>query len=119
MVLGMDFAGTIDAIGEGVSQFFIGDEVYGWAGVLGDIPGMLSEYMKADANLIAHEPKTLSMREAAGTPLVGITACEGLTPAQVFPRASMYSYMAVPAVSGISLCSSRVTLAKIIQVPLI
>lgn len=35
--------------------------------------------MLADARLIAHKPKTLSMREAAALPLVGITAYEGLT----------------------------------------
>ena len=34
--------------------------------------------MLADARLIAHKPKSLSMREAAALPLVGITAWEGL-----------------------------------------
>ena len=34
--------------------------------------------MLADARLIAHKPRTLSMREAAALPLVGITAYEGL-----------------------------------------
>ena len=77
-VLGMDFAGTIEAVGEGVTQFAVGDEVYGCAGGLSDIPGTLAEYMLADARLIAHKPKTISMREAAALPLVGITAYEGL-----------------------------------------
>ena len=40
--------------------------------------GSLTELMPADARLIAHKPKTLSMREAAALPLVGITAFEGL-----------------------------------------
>ena len=31
-VLGMDFAGVIEAVGEGVSAFAVGDEVYGCAG---------------------------------------------------------------------------------------
>jgi NADPH2:quinone reductase len=77
-VLGMDFAGTIEAIGEGVSGFAPGDEVYGCAGGLADLQGTLAEYMLADARLIAHKPKSLSMREAAALPLVGITAYEGL-----------------------------------------
>ncbi len=82
-VLGMDFAGTITAVGEGVTGFSIGDEVYGCAGGLMDLPGSLAEYINADARLIAHKPKTLSMREAAALPLVGITAYEGLTRAGV------------------------------------
>ncbi|MEM8695928.1 MAG: zinc-dependent alcohol dehydrogenase family protein [Pseudomonadota bacterium] len=82
-VLGMDFAGTIEAIGEGVEGFAPVDEVYGCAGGLGDLPGALAEFMEADARLIAHKPKSISMREAAAVPLVGITAYEGLIRAGV------------------------------------
>ncbi|MEO0580173.1 MAG: alcohol dehydrogenase catalytic domain-containing protein, partial [Pseudomonadota bacterium] len=82
-VLGMDFAGTVEAVGEGVSAFEPGDEVYGCAGGLGDLPGALADYMLADARLVARKPKTLSMREAAALPLVGITAFEGLQRANV------------------------------------
>ena len=78
-VLGMDFAGSIEAVGEGVSEYAIGDEVYGCAGGLGNLPGTLAEYIVADAKLVAHKPKTLTMHEAAAVPLVGITAYEGLT----------------------------------------
>jgi NADPH2:quinone reductase len=77
-VLGMDFAGTIEEVGEGVSEYAAGDEVYGCAGGLGDLPGTLAEYLVADADLIAHKPIKLTMREAAVLPLVGITAYEGL-----------------------------------------
>ena len=82
-VLGMDFAGTIEAVGEGVTGFAPGDEVYGCAGGLADLQGALAEFMPADARLIAHKPKSLSMREAAALPLVGITAFEGLQRAGV------------------------------------
>lgn len=82
-VLGMDFAGTIEAVGEGVTRFVPGDEVYGCAGGLADLQGALAELMPADARLIAHKPKNLSMREAAALPLVGITAFEGLQRAGV------------------------------------
>ncbi|MBQ4838979.1 zinc-dependent alcohol dehydrogenase family protein [Pseudoalteromonas luteoviolacea] len=82
-ILGMDFAGIVDEVGEEVEGFKVGDEVYGCAGGLADLPGALAEYMVADANLIAHKPKSLSMREAAALPLVGITAYEGLVRAGV------------------------------------
>lgn len=77
-VLGMDFAGTVESVGDGVTEFAIGDEVYGCAGGLADLQGALAEYMPVDAKLIAHKPKSISMREAAALPLVAITAYEGL-----------------------------------------
>ena len=82
-VLGMDFAGTVEAVGEGVTAFAPGDEVYGCAGGLADLRGSLAEYMLADARLIAHKPESISMREAAALPLVAITAYEGLQRAGV------------------------------------
>lgn len=77
-ILGMDFAGTIEEVGDRVTGFAVGDEVYGCAGGLADLQGALAEYMLVDASLIAHKAKSLSMREAAAIPLVGITAFEGL-----------------------------------------
>lgn len=82
-VLGMDFAGVVEAVGEGVTAFAVGDEVYGCAGGLAGLQGALAEFMLADAHLIAHKPKSLSMREAAAMPLVGITAYEGLERASI------------------------------------
>lgn len=77
-VLGMDFAGTIEAVGEGVTHYNVGDEVYGCAGGLADLQGTLAEYIVADTKLVAIKPTNLSMREAAALPLVAITAYEGL-----------------------------------------
>lgn len=82
-VLGMDFAGVITEVGEGVNNFAVGDEVYGCAGGLAQLQGALAEYMLADSKLIAHKPKSISMREAAALPLVAITAYEGLVRAGV------------------------------------
>lgn len=84
-LLGMDFSGTVEDVGDGVEGFAIGDEVYGCAGGLADLPGTLADYIAADAKLIAHKPSNLSMAEAAALPLVGITAYEGLTRAGVKP----------------------------------
>jgi NADPH:quinone reductase len=77
-LLGMDFAGVVSAVGEGVDDYQVGDEVYGCAGGLADLPGTLAEYIAADARLIALKPKNLTMEQAAALPLVGITAYEGL-----------------------------------------
>ena len=58
-LIGMDFAGTVQAVGPEVAQFAPGDAVYGCAGGLADLPGTLAEYIAADARLIAHKPKIL------------------------------------------------------------
>lgn len=82
-LLGMDFAGTVEEIGDGVEGYVVGDEVYGCVGGLADLPGTLAEYIAADADLVAKKPTNISMREAAALPLVAITAYEGLTRAGI------------------------------------
>lgn len=77
-VLGMDLAGVVEAVGEGVEAFAPGDEVYGFTGGVGGMQGSLAQFVAADARLLAHKPANLSMREAAVLPLVAITAWEGL-----------------------------------------
>lgn len=78
MILHGDVSGVVEEAGEGVKGFSPGDEVYGCAGGLLDMGGALSEYILADANLIAKKPKSLSFSEAAALPLVALTAWEGL-----------------------------------------
>lgn len=77
-VLHGDVAGVVDAVGDGVSNFSVGDEVYGCAGGLKNTGGALAEYMACDAEFLALKPGNLSMAEAAALPLVCLTAWEGL-----------------------------------------
>ncbi|MDR3467693.1 MAG: zinc-dependent alcohol dehydrogenase family protein [Xanthobacteraceae bacterium] len=77
-ILGMDLAGTVEAVGAGVLTFKRGDEVYGMTGGIGGVQGSLAEYAAVDADLLALKPHNLSMREAAALPLAFITAWEGL-----------------------------------------
>jgi NADPH2:quinone reductase len=77
-VLGLDMAGTVEEVGSGVTGFRLGDEVFGMVGGVGGRQGTLAEFVAADARLLAHKPKELSMREAAVLPLSTITAWEGL-----------------------------------------
>lgn len=77
-VLHADVAGVITAVGEGVEQFQVGDEVYGCAGGVKGLGGALAEQMLADARLIVKKPQTLEFAEAAALPLVTLTAWEGL-----------------------------------------
>jgi len=77
-VLGLDMAGVVELVGQRVTEFKPGDEVYGMTGGVGSHQGSLAEFVAADANLVAHKPKSLSLREAAALPLSTITAWEGL-----------------------------------------
>ncbi|CCD95115.1 putative NADPH quinone oxidoreductase [Bradyrhizobium sp. ORS 375] len=77
-ILGLDMAGTVEAVGPGVTRFRPGDDVYGMVGGVGGHPGTLAEYVSADEDLLAAKPANLTMREAAVLPLVTITAWEGL-----------------------------------------
>lgn len=77
-VLHGDVAGVIVEVGEGVTDFQIGDEVFGCAGGFKEMSGALAEFMLADADLLAHKPKNITMEEAAALPLVAITAWEAL-----------------------------------------
>ena len=75
--LGADVAGRVAAVGQGVTHFQVGGEVYG--DVLRDgVGGSLAEYVCADEGLLAHKPASLSFDEAAAVPLAGVTALQAL-----------------------------------------
>ena len=99
-ILGMDFAGTVEAVGDGVKGFSVGDDVYGCAGGLADLPGTLAEYIVADCKLIAKKAGSLSMGEAAALPLVAITAYEGLVRAGITADAAAGQKVLVHGGSG-------------------
>ncbi len=90
MILHGDVAGVIEAVGQRVTHFKPGDDVFGCVGGLLDLDGALAEYVLADVQLIAHKPKSLSFKEAAALPLVSLTAWEGLiTYAKVQPQQTL------------------------------
>jgi NADPH:quinone reductase len=77
-ILGLDMAGTVEAVSADVDTFRAGDEVYGMVGGVGGVQGTLAEYISVNVDLLARKPANLSMREAAALPLIVITAWEGL-----------------------------------------
>jgi NADPH:quinone reductase-like Zn-dependent oxidoreductase len=72
IILGCDFAGTIEEVGEAVHDFKIGDEVFGYCGVQRD--GAYAEYIALPAAHIALKPRSMTMTEAGALPLAAITA---------------------------------------------
>ncbi len=113
-VLHGDVAGVIEEVGEGVRIFKIGDEVYGCAGGVKGHGGALAEFMLADADLIAHKPKSLSMAEAAALPSVAITAWDGLIDrALINPGQNVLVHAATGGVGHIGLQLAKSIEAKV------
>ena len=71
-VRGQDVAGTVEALGEGVTGLSVGDEVFG-VGL-----GTFAEYATARVDRLAHKPSNLSFEEAATVPTTGCTALQGI-----------------------------------------
>lgn len=78
VTLGMDFSGTVENIGEGVTNFKIGAEVYGMTNFFSGGTGTFAEYFLADAAVTALKPKNISYQEAAALPMVGVSALQAL-----------------------------------------
>ncbi len=76
--LGGDFSGVIAEVGEGISKYKKGDEVYGYASILSGGSGSFAEYVSADTKVMALKPKKTSHVEAAALPLTGCSAWQAL-----------------------------------------
>ena len=68
--LGNEIAGTVEAVGSGVTGFSPGDEVHGSTGPT----GAFAELVVVDAKSLAHKPAGLSMVEAAALPVAVATS---------------------------------------------
>lgn len=76
-IIGVDISGVVEAVGETVTNFRVGDEVY-YSPSLFRKFGSYAEYHVADADIVAHKPVNISHLEAACFPLAAGTAWECL-----------------------------------------
>jgi NADPH:quinone reductase-like Zn-dependent oxidoreductase len=71
--LGVDYAGTVEAVGKNVTQFKPGDEVFG------NKSGAFAEYLCARADrAVVLKPANITFEQAAGVPVAALTALQGL-----------------------------------------
>ena len=71
-VRGTDVAGTVEAVGDGVSRLRVGDEVYG------ESAGSFAELLRAPERVLGLKPSNLTFEEAAAMPVAAITALQGI-----------------------------------------
>jgi alcohol dehydrogenase len=71
-ILGLDVSGVVEAVGEDVRGFAVGDAV--WSSPTHRRPGTYAEYVVVAAREAAHKPRTLTHVQAASLPLVALTA---------------------------------------------
>jgi len=76
LFLGSDGSGVVDKVGDNVTKFKVGDEVYFRSEI--SKMGTYAEYFSIDENLAAIKPKNMSFVEAASIPLVGLTSYQAL-----------------------------------------
>ncbi len=70
---GLEFAGEVEALGEGVSEFAVGDKVFGLAG-----GGTYADFVVVHARCLSRMPKNLSFVEAASIPEIFTTAYDAM-----------------------------------------
>lgn len=75
-ILGADVAGTVEAIGEKVTSWKVGDEVFG--DISGSRFGGFAEYACGKEDAFVLKPDNLGFEEAAAVPLAAVTALKGL-----------------------------------------
>ncbi|MFI6762331.1 zinc-binding alcohol dehydrogenase family protein [Micromonospora sp. NPDC050417] len=107
-VLGFDAAGVVTAVGDRVSRFTVGDEVY-YAGSIGR-PGSNAQYHVVDEHVVGHKPTSLSFAEAAALPLTTITAWEALFDRFALTEKSTGTLLVLGAAGGVG--SMAVQLAR-------
>jgi NADPH:quinone reductase-like Zn-dependent oxidoreductase len=76
LILGSELSGIVETIGAEVSEFKLGDEVYGATNE--QFTGAYAEYAVPSARKMAQKPKTLNFIEAASAPVVTVTAWQML-----------------------------------------
>ena len=74
--VGHDFAGVVEAVGDGVTRFSVGDPVLGAMSMKAS--GAFAEMVIADENQTVAKPAELSYEQAAAIPTVGVTALQAV-----------------------------------------
>ena len=78
LIPGWDVAGVVEATGFDVPEYRVGDEVYGYVRKDWAQNGTYAELVSASVRMIAHKPRSLDWKQAAGVPLAALTALQSI-----------------------------------------
>lgn len=113
-ILHGDVSGIVEKVGNNVTDFQIGDKVYGCVGAVNGINGTLAEYTKGHHSIFSKTPNNLSFAEAAAIPLVGITAYEAIFQrVNIKPNQKILIYGSIGGVGHLGLQFAKVLGAKV------
>ena len=105
-VPGIDVAGTVAELGDGVQGWSVGDPVVGFLAMNAD--GAAAEYVLAPAEVLAAAPRTVDLVDAAALPVGGLTAWQALFElAELKPGQSLLVNGAGGAVGGFAVQLAR------------
>lgn len=111
---GYDVSGIVTKLGEGVSAYEVGDEVYG---MLFPRPASAyAEYAAVPISQIAPKPKSLSHIEAAAMPIVGLTAWKALLAGELSAGQTILIHAAAGGVGHIAVQIAKCKGARVIGV---
>lgn len=108
-VLGNDFAGTVDEVGEGVDSFIAGDEVLGFCTL-----DAHAELIVVDAAHVVHRPATLPWHEAGGLSASGQTALNALRDLDLHAGDTLLVHAAAGGVGTVAVQCAREWGARVI-----
>ena len=98
LIPGMDAAGTVDALGDGVEGFALGDRVLGSVGKPFLGAGTVAEFVNVSAGTVTHTPLSMDDDVAAALPTAGVTA---LVIADALALSEGQTVVAVGATGGV------------------
>jgi NADPH:quinone reductase-like Zn-dependent oxidoreductase len=101
-ILGVDVAGVVKAAGRAVTQFRVGDEVFG--NIFDLRGGAFAEYVAVPERLLVRKPANLTFQQAAAVPLAAVTARAACVTMGRSSRGSGCSSTALRAASALSQC---------------
>lgn len=78
IILGLEGAGVVEAVGPAVTRFAVGDEVFWFDGGFLGVPGNYAQYKTVHEDYAARKPRRFSFAQAACLPIIAITGWEAL-----------------------------------------
>ncbi|WP_342247738.1 NADP-dependent oxidoreductase [Pseudomonas sp. OTU2001] len=108
---GVEVAGTIAAVGKNIHEYAVGDEVFGFIGIVG---GYATQAL-ATPDRLAHKPDGLSLVHAGGIPAAALTAWQALhEQAEIQPGQTVLIHGAAGGVGSFAVQLARLVGAHVV-----